>query len=101
MDGAQLPEYLFTQGQEVATLCPFLLAATVSAVIGILVGERLLRRIPEPAYRRPGRYFSFLPISCRLLHSLPKRFVVREAPGAVYVPSPLDNDTLSCSKSAS
>jgi uncharacterized membrane protein YfcA len=52
VDGARLPVYLVTQGQEVATLWAFLLAATAGAVIGTLVGERLLRRIPEPLYRR-------------------------------------------------
>jgi uncharacterized membrane protein YfcA len=52
VDGARLPVYLATQGQEVAPLWPFLLAATTGAVIGTLVGERLLRHIPEPIYRR-------------------------------------------------
>jgi uncharacterized membrane protein YfcA len=52
VDGARLPVYLATQGQEVAALWPFLLAATAGTVIGTLVGERLLRLIPEPIYRR-------------------------------------------------
>lgn len=52
VDGARMPVYLVTQGEEVATLWPTLLAATVGAVIGTLVGERLLRRIPETIYRR-------------------------------------------------
>jgi uncharacterized membrane protein YfcA len=52
VDGARLPAYLATQGQEVAALCPFLLAATAGAVIGTLAGERMLRRMPEPVYRR-------------------------------------------------
>jgi uncharacterized membrane protein YfcA len=52
VDGARMPVYLFTQGEEIASLWPALLAATVGAVIGTLVGERLLRRIPEPIYRR-------------------------------------------------
>lgn len=52
VDAARMPVYLITQGEEVARLWPMLLAATVGAVIGTLVGERLLRRIPEPIYRR-------------------------------------------------
>ena len=52
VDGARLPVYLATQGQEMVGLWPFLLAATVGAVIGTVAGERLLRRIPEPVYRR-------------------------------------------------
>ena len=46
-----LPVYLASQGEEIAGLWPFLLAATAGAVAGTLAGERLLRRIPEPVYR--------------------------------------------------
>jgi len=52
VDGARLPVYLVTQGREIADLWPFLLAATAGAIVGTLAGERLLRRIPEPVYRR-------------------------------------------------
>jgi uncharacterized membrane protein YfcA len=52
VDGARMPVYLVTQGQDVATLWPFLLTATAGAMIGTVVGERVLRRIPEPIYRR-------------------------------------------------
>src|SRR5476649_1063100 len=52
VDGARMPVYLITQGEEVARLWPTLLAATVATIIGTLLGERLLRRIPEPIYRR-------------------------------------------------
>lgn len=52
VDGARMPVYLATQGQEIADLWPSLLAATVSAIFGTIVGERILRRIPEPIYRR-------------------------------------------------
>ena len=47
-----MPVYLATQGEEIARLWPFLAAATAGAVVGTLAGERLLRRIPEPVYRR-------------------------------------------------
>jgi uncharacterized membrane protein YfcA len=52
VDAARVPVYLITQGEEVASLWPFLLAGTAGAVTGTVVGERLLRRIPEPIYRR-------------------------------------------------
>jgi uncharacterized membrane protein YfcA len=52
VDGARLPVYLATQGTEIASLWPYLAAATLGAIAGTLVGERLLRRIPEPIYRR-------------------------------------------------
>jgi uncharacterized protein len=52
VDGARLPVYLVTQGEEVMGQWPFLLAATAGAIIGTLAGERLLRRIPEPVYRK-------------------------------------------------
>src|SRR3954465_14858261 len=52
VDSARIPVYLVSQGEEVAALWPFLLAATAGAALGTLAGERLLRRIPEPVYRR-------------------------------------------------
>lgn len=52
VDAARMPVYFVTQGKEVAELWSFLLAATIGAIVGTLVGERLLRRIPEPIYRR-------------------------------------------------
>jgi uncharacterized membrane protein YfcA len=48
----RLPVYLATQGREIAGLWPLLLSATAGAVVGTVVGERLLRRIPGPIYRR-------------------------------------------------
>lgn len=52
VDGARMPVYLVTQGSEMGKLWPVLLAGTAGAVVGTVVGERLLRRMPEPAYRR-------------------------------------------------
>jgi uncharacterized membrane protein YfcA len=52
VDGARMPVYLVTKGEEVAGLWPFLLAATAGAIVGTLLGQRLLKRIPEPVYRR-------------------------------------------------
>jgi uncharacterized membrane protein YfcA len=52
VDGARLPVYLVTQGRAIADQWPVLIAATLGALIGTVVGERVLRRIPEPVYRR-------------------------------------------------
>lgn len=52
VDGARLPVYLATQGREIAGLWPIFVTATTGAVVGTIVGERFLRRIPEPLYRR-------------------------------------------------
>jgi uncharacterized membrane protein YfcA len=52
VDGARMPVYLATQWAEVVSLWPVLTAATAGAIFGTVVGERVLRRIPEPVYRR-------------------------------------------------
>lgn len=52
VDGARMPVYLITQGKEIATLWPVLSAAILGSAIGTLVGERILRRLPERTYRR-------------------------------------------------
>jgi hypothetical protein len=52
VDGARMPVYLVTQGDKIVELWPVLLAATAGAVIGTLAGERALKRIAEPTYRR-------------------------------------------------
>jgi uncharacterized membrane protein YfcA len=52
VDGARMPVYLYTQGNEVLRIWPALLAATTGAIVGTIAGERVLRRIPEPIYRR-------------------------------------------------
>ena len=52
VDGARMPVYLATQGDEIAGLWPVLVTATLGALAGTVLGERILRRVPEPAYRR-------------------------------------------------
>jgi uncharacterized membrane protein YfcA len=52
VDGARMPVYLATQGKEITDLWPVLAAATAGVVVGTLAGERVLKRIPEPVYRR-------------------------------------------------
>lgn len=52
VDGARMPIYLVVEGAEIARLWPVLLTATIGACLGTLVGERVLRQISEPIYRR-------------------------------------------------
>jgi uncharacterized protein len=52
VDLARTPVYLATQGRELAELWPWPLAATGGAVAGTLIGERVLRRLPDPVYRK-------------------------------------------------
>lgn len=52
VDGARMPVYFLTQGSEIANLWPVLAATTVGALVGTVAGERLLRQMPEPVYRR-------------------------------------------------
>jgi uncharacterized membrane protein YfcA len=52
VDAARMPVYLVNQGTEIAGLRLELAAATVGAVAGTLIGERVLRQLPEPIYRR-------------------------------------------------
>jgi uncharacterized membrane protein YfcA len=52
VDGARLPVYLATEGEELAGLWPVLVTATAGTVLGTVIGERLLWRVPERLYRR-------------------------------------------------
>jgi uncharacterized membrane protein YfcA len=52
VDGARLPVYLVAQGKEIATAWPMLAAATTGVLVGTVFGERILRRVPEPLFRR-------------------------------------------------
>ena len=52
VDGARLPVYLFTSGAELLDHLPLLGVTTAGVLVGTLAGEGLLRRIPEPVFRR-------------------------------------------------
>lgn len=52
VDAARMPVYLATQAPAIARIWPLVLIATIGALAGTLVGVRLLRRIPERAFRR-------------------------------------------------
>jgi hypothetical protein len=52
VDAARLPVYLCTQGGELVALWPALAALTVGVLAGTVGGARLLRKIPEPLFRK-------------------------------------------------
>lgn len=52
VDGARLPVYLVTQWREIVEVWPLLLAATLGVVTGTAVGAPMLKRIPQPIFRR-------------------------------------------------
>ena len=52
VDGARMPVYLAMSWQQMAALWPALLAAAGAAILGTVIGARILKRVPEPLYRR-------------------------------------------------
>jgi uncharacterized membrane protein YfcA len=52
VDLARMPVYAVVQGKEVLGIWPVLLLAIIGVVVGTLAGERVLRKIPEPLFRR-------------------------------------------------
>jgi len=52
VDVARMPVYAVVQGKQVLDIWPILLLAIIGVAIGTFVGERILRRIPEPLFRR-------------------------------------------------
>jgi uncharacterized membrane protein YfcA len=52
VDGARMPVYLFTQWREIASAWPYVVTASFGVMLGTLAGQRLLRWIPEAAFRQ-------------------------------------------------
>jgi uncharacterized protein len=52
VDCARLPVYLATQWDGVASLWPVLMTTIAGAILGTLIGEQILKRVPEPIYHR-------------------------------------------------
>ena len=52
VDGARLPIYLASQHDELRSLWPWILAATIGVTAGTLAGSRALKRVPEVWFRR-------------------------------------------------
>ncbi|MBI2921719.1 MAG: sulfite exporter TauE/SafE family protein [Planctomycetes bacterium] len=52
VDSARMPVYLATQGSDLVRLWLPLLVSTAGCVVGTLAGAKVLKRLPEPVYRR-------------------------------------------------
>lgn len=52
VDAARMPLYLMTTGRDILAIWPTVALATAGVVAGTLLGNRLLSRIPEAAFRR-------------------------------------------------
>jgi hypothetical protein len=52
VDGARMPVYLLVGGSEVIDNWHYVTAATAGVLAGTMVGERVLRRIPEQVFQR-------------------------------------------------
>ncbi len=51
VDGARMPAYFVTQGNEISAIWIIVVIATLGAVIGTVFGERVLRLVPERLFR--------------------------------------------------
>jgi uncharacterized membrane protein YfcA len=51
VDVARMPVYAVIQGKQVLDIWPVLLMAIIGVVLGTLVGESILKRIPGPLFR--------------------------------------------------
>jgi uncharacterized protein len=52
VDGARLPVYLAYQSEDMLTVWPLIVLATIGVVGGTVLGSRVLRRVPDVWFRR-------------------------------------------------
>jgi uncharacterized protein len=52
VDLVRVPVYIATQGEAIARAWPIVASATAGALVGTVLGERILKRIPEKTFRR-------------------------------------------------
>jgi hypothetical protein len=52
VDIARVPVYLLSSAAQLAPMWPLLVALTVGVLVGTVIGAPILRRIPEPLFRR-------------------------------------------------
>jgi uncharacterized protein len=68
VDIARMRVYAVLQGRQVLDIWPVLSLAIIGVALGTLVGERILRRIPEPLFRRVVSVIIFALGVALLLH---------------------------------
>jgi len=51
VDGARMPVYLATEGRQITGAWPILLTTTMGALIGTILGEKVLKQLPDSIYR--------------------------------------------------
>jgi uncharacterized membrane protein YfcA len=51
VDAVRMPVYFVSQAEDLARAWSFIAVATAGVVMGTLVGERVLRRVPEPLFQ--------------------------------------------------
>jgi uncharacterized membrane protein YfcA len=52
VDGARMPVYFFTHGEELRQMAGAIVVSSGGVVAGTIAGQRVLSRIPEPIFRR-------------------------------------------------
>jgi uncharacterized protein len=52
VDAVRLPVYFATESERILSARPAIVAAVIGVVLGTMAGERVLRRVPEPLFRR-------------------------------------------------
>lgn len=52
VDGARMPIYLATQGVALMSVWPWIVAATIGVVVGTVIGNRVMSRIPDVWFER-------------------------------------------------
>ncbi len=60
VDASRMPIYIWSQGEEILSSAKWIVLATLGVVIGTLIGTRLLKRLPEQAFRRVVSSLIFL-----------------------------------------
>ena len=52
VDGARMPVYFYTHGAELRQMADVIVVSSVAVIAGTVFGQQVLRRIPEPTFRR-------------------------------------------------
>lgn len=52
VDVARVPVYVYSEARQIGQLWPFILASAIGVLIGTVVGQRVLKRIPEAIFQR-------------------------------------------------